>query len=254
MSYYKSPTRKSPTKTPPKRVGQSVPLTTNTPPRPVSPRSMDKKAMIRFVHNVAGGPRVDIYLGMDGEELRERLDGVSYGDISNYIAFQAGRYEISARIHDTETELLGHFKFLTLQPGRYYTFIIHGDIKNLESIAPLMTLDRMDCPPPGMASIRFVHAAATAPAVDIYAGSTKLFGDVAYGRLGVPTYQNVSAGYADVEVRIANTDTTVLGPGQMKFEDGGIYTLIASGIPGDDSTPLIALVAMDSGGSCVVSY
>lgn len=254
MSYYKSPTRKTPAKSPPRRSPQSVPLVTNTPPRPVSPRSMHKKAMIRFVHAVAGGPRADIYLGVDGEELRERLHGVSYGDISNYIAFQAGKHEISARIHDTETELLGHFKYLTLQPGRYYTFIIHGDIKNMESISPLLTLDRMDCPPPDMASIRFIHAAATAPPVDIFIGSTKLFGDVAYGRLGVPTYQNISAGYVDVELREAKTDNIVLGPGQTNFEDGGVYTLIASGVPGDATTPLIALVAMDSGGSCVVSY
>jgi hypothetical protein len=89
-----------------------------------------------------------------------------------------------------------------------------------------------------------VHASPDAPAVDIaVAGGPVVMSNVAFG--ADSGYLDVPVGAAQLEVRLAGTDQTVL-PVPATFSDGYIYTLAAVGLAGGQP-PLQALALSDAG-------
>jgi hypothetical protein len=205
------------------------------------------KSRLRVVHNVANGPKVDGYL--DGKRV---LRDVSYKTISNYLEIPSGSHIVKVTVANTDkTIITGE---VVVEANTAYTLIVHGLIKDPKTIAPLLLEDSLACPAPGKAHVRFVHAAAGAPAVDIYGGPAKIFSNVSYGQVGEPSYLPVPAGRVPVSVKPAGAQQVVLGPLPLTLENGGIYTVIASGIVGDKNTPLTALLSEDTHGSCVVTH
>jgi hypothetical protein len=211
------------------------------------------KSKIRVVHNVANGPEVDGYL--DGKLV---LRTVAYKAISDYLEVNSGKHVVTVKIAGTDKSIV-HGE-VTLTPGMAYTLIVHGLISDPKTISPLLVDDNLACPVPGKAHVRFIHAAAGAPAVDIYSGHVRIFGNVSYGHAGNPEYLPVHSGHINVSVKTAaavnirSDVVTVVGPLPLRLESGGIYTIIASGIVGDSKCPLTALVSEDSKGSCVVTH
>ena len=202
---------------------------------------------LRVVHNVANGPNVDALL--DGNMA---LKNFSYKAISDYLEIKSGVHVVSVYVSDTTT-LIGSWS-LDLNPGQSYTLIVHGLIKNLESIAVLLLEDNLTCPMNGKAHVRFIHAAASIPAVDIYAGTTKVFSNVSYGQTGNPSYLPVQYGQVNISVTVAGDNKTALGPLALPLSSGGIYTIIATGLLGDRMSPLSALVSEDSKGTCIIMH
>jgi hypothetical protein len=202
---------------------------------------------IRVVHNVANGPEVDVYV--DGAKV---LASVPYSAMSPYLLVESGRHLVEAKIADTD-DLVKAVE-IVLDPETSYTAIVHGDITDLKSIDVLALGDNLACPAMGNAHLRFIHAAATVPAVDIYANGMLLFEDVAYGETGMPMYLPVPADTYDIEVKVAGTDTTALELPATMLDEKKIYTVIASGLVGDDDAPLKAIVSEDSNGMCVSAY
>jgi hypothetical protein len=198
---------------------------------------------IRVIHNVAKAPNVDVYL--DGKNV---LSNVPYKAISDYLRVPSGMHQIQVTAAGTDTILFNLNP--TLAPNAQYTVIAHG-LVSPNSLALLALQDNVSCPAAGNAHVRFVHAAAGAPNVDIYAGDTKIFSNVAYGSTGNPVYLPVAAGDVDISVSPAGSDDIVLGPLPLNLEASKIYTIIASGIVGDNTTPLTALVSEESSGMCV---
>lgn len=208
-------------------------------------RQYDEKARIRVVHNVAKGPSVDIVF--NGKVV---LTNVPYKAISDYLKVPAGPARIEVVVANTTTLIIK--ADVNLATGSAYTVIAHGDAANLASLAALALTDDMTCPAPGKAHVRFIHAAAKVPAVDIYVNeSVKVFPNVAYGKTGTPTYLPVDAGIVNVDVTPAGALDMVLGPLPLNLESGQIYTVIASGLLNDPQAPLTALVTEDSKGMCV---
>ena len=203
------------------------------------------KSRLRIIHNVANGPGVDGYL--DGKRV---LKNFAYKSISDYLEISSGIHQLKVNVADTETSVVnGEIMFL---PGKTYTLIVHGSIKDLKTIAPLLLDDDLSCPAIGKAHVRFVHAAKDVPDVDIYAGGSKVFSMVSYGSTGTPTYLPVPAGTVDISVTPANAAQKVLGPLSLRLANGGVYTVIASGLLGDAESPLTALVSEDTKGSCII--
>lgn len=212
---------------------------------PVLNHVLDAKSRIRVVHNVANGPNVDGFF--DGAKV---LKGVGYKAISDYLEVPSGKHSIDVKVADTDTVITGGD--IVLAPGEVYTFIVHGLISDLKSIQPLLLKDDLSCPAPGKAHVRLVHAAASVPAADVYAGNFRIFDNVSYGQVGYPAYLLTNAGAVDVSVTPHDSKTVVLGPLALKLADGGVYTVIASGLLNDAKAPFTVLVSEDTKGSCVV--
>jgi len=201
-------------------------------------RSHSNPSRVKVVHNVAKGPLVNVYV--DGNKV---LSNVEYKVQSDYLTLPAGKHSLSI---EAGNKVLATAN-VNLQPRSDYTVIAHGDVNNLSSIALLALQDNNACPARGKAHVRFIHAAAGAPAVDIWAEKVgKIFQNVSYGETGKPDYLPVDAGNVEISVTPSGTLQRVLGPIPLNLEEGKVYTVIASGIVGDKSTPLTALAHEDN--------
>lgn len=205
----------------------------------------NETSRLRVIHNVANGPEVDGYL-----DQSLVLKKFPYKKISDYLEIKSGEHMLDVYVNGTKT-LIGGWDF-TLKPGNAYTLIVHGLIKNLNSIDVLLLEDNLTCPANNKSHVRFIHAAAGVPDVDIYGDNNKVFSNVKYGNTGSPVYLPVNNGKINLSVTPANKNAAVLGPLALNLENRGIYTIIASGLLGDNTSPLTALVSEDSKGSCIV--
>ena len=201
---------------------------------------------VRAVHNVANGPKVNVVV--DGKIA---LGDVPYKAISDYLKVPSGDHSVAITTTDGATTLAS--LRANLLSGKDYTIIAHGNVKNLKSIALLALEDNNSCPAKGKAHVRFVHAAATVPAVDIWANmQDKVFSNVAYGATGNPTYLPVPSGDITLAVTPASSTDVVLGPLPLRLGSGKTYTVIASGLLEDEESPISALVSEDN--SCVTVH
>lgn len=199
---------------------------------------------VNVVHNVAKGPAVSVFV--DGDEA---LADVEYKVQSGYVELPSGKHRVEIRVGGDVLAAAD----VNLNRMTDYTVIAHGDVNDLSTISLLALKDNNSCPAAGKAHLRFVHAAAGAPAVDIWAGNTaRVFENVSYGETGSPVYLPVDAGIVEVSVTPTGSVDRVLGPIPLNLEQGKIYTVVASGVVGDNSAPLTALVNEDK--KCTVRY
>ena len=195
---------------------------------------------VRAVHNVAKGPNVNVVL--DGKIA---LENVSYMAVSDYLKVPSGKHAVAITTTDGSKTLAS--TTVTLSPGVDYTVIAHGDVTQPTTLSLLALQDDNSCPKAGKAHVRFVHAAATVPAVDVWANmESKVFSDVSYGQTSQPVYLPVKAGEISIAVTPAGSGDVVLGPVDLRLESGKTYTIIASGLLGDEDAPLSAIISQDS--------
>lgn len=195
---------------------------------------------VRAVHNVAQGPNVNVVV--DGNVA---LGNVAYKAVSDYLKVPSGQHSVAITTTDGAKTLAS--VNTNLSANKDYTLIAHGDVKNLGTIALLALEDNNSCPAKGKSHVRFVHAAANVPAVDIWANmANKVFSNVAYGSTGNPVYLPVASGEITLAVTAANDTNVVLGPLPLFLEAGKTYTVIASGLLDSDEAPLTALVSQDN--------
>jgi hypothetical protein len=198
-----------------------------------------EKSRLRVVHNVATGPQVDIYID-DFNTLR----GVSYKDITYYIEITSGDHILSVMVGDDKV-INGKVK---LRSGVSYTLIIHGEIE----IEPLLVDDTLECPELGRCHVRFINAAGTFGPIDGYINDIKVFNNIRYGLLENPEYISIGANNIDFLITQKNNQNPILGPISLKLKNGGIYTIITSGIVESREFPPAILIAEDTGGACVI--
>ena len=203
-------------------------------------------AQVRVVHNVAQGPKVDVYL-----DDKQVLSDVPYKAVSDYLKVPAGKHHVDVTAAGDRTALFE--ADVDLKSGQRYTVIAHGLASKPESLALLPLVDNQACPAHRKAHVRFIHAAAGAPPVDVYVGDgpTRIFERVSYGETGNPAYLPVAAKAYDLGVTPAGSMDLVVGPVTVDLENGGIYTVIASGKLNDRQTPLTAIIVDDSHRGCV---
>jgi len=201
---------------------------------------------VKVVHNVAKGPKVNVVV--DGKIA---LGDVAYKAISDYLKLPSGKHAVAITTTDGSKTLAS--ADVVLSDNKDYTVIAHGDVTDLSSLALLALEDNNSCPARGKAHVRFVHAAAGAPPVDIWANmKAKVFQNVSYGSTGNPTYLPVDAGELTLAVTPAGSTDVVLGPIPVRLSSGKTYSVIASGLVGDSDAPLTALISEDN--SCSTVY
>lgn len=207
-------------------------------------RNSPAMSRLQVFHNVAGGPKVNAFV--DGEVV---LSNVPYKGASGYLLLPSGRHTVTVAPVGSRDPLVE--VAVDLVPNTSYTAIVHGALSGGE-IDLLLLQDNLDCPAEGKSHVRFVHAAATVPAVDVYANGNAIFKNVSYGETGKPVYLPVDSDIYFVQVTPAGSLDAVFGT-ELILQDGGIYSVIASGLLEDPRNPITALVSEDSSGMCVVS-
>ena len=206
-------------------------------------------AMIRVLNNVAR--KNSIYISVDGSNHTYAL---KYGKISHYAPINAGNRNINvnlASVCGTRSQnLVGNYN---LKPCEFYTLIIHGVCNSSTTpVSGLLLKDRNTSPVSGKSVLRFIHGAAGAQSVNVYArksGSNttprRVYSGKSYGQ--VSNYSEVPSGTYDLFVTTTgvrfNSDDVVTKLPNVQLKSKFIYNVVASGTVNDSSYPLGAVVA-----------
>lgn len=180
--------------------------------------------MVKFTHNVAKGPNVDIYANS-----KKILSNIPYKAISGNMSFNVGQTNFQVMVSGTQN-VVAQTNFNVINKAST-NMIVHGDVNNLASIKIWPLNDTSKCAT-DFSQIRFAHAAAGAPPVDVYLNQIKAFSNVAYGQVGKPEYVKFNCGKITVTIKPAGMNDVVF---ETKYDTvcGENYTVIASGIVGE---------------------
>jgi hypothetical protein len=187
---------------------------------------------LRIGHFSPDAPAVDIRI--DGDSL---LEGVSVGTLGEYMDVDAGTYDVDVVPATGGDAILS--ATLDIADGESYTVLA---INALADVEALVLTDDRSVVDAGDARVRFVHTVPDAPAVDVMAGGSALFENVAFG--DSPSFVTVDADAYDIDVRPAGSDDSVLRLSDVDFDGATAYTVLATGMLGDDS--LDAMLVTDA--------
>lgn len=206
-----------------------------------------QNARVRVVHASPDAPAVDVLVN---NSLR-LFQNAEFEDVTQYQSVPAGVYNVKVVPAGGGAGSAAINADLNLQYYKDYTVVA---VNRLSSIEPIVLEDDngllANAAIPGSARVRFLHASANAPAVDIkVVGGPYLFQNIPFK--GVGNYINVPAGRVDLEVRVAGTDNVVLTVPGLQLKLGATYTVFATGLVGESPT-LNAIAAEDSRGPFVI--
>jgi hypothetical protein len=197
---------------------------------------------IHFVNAVTSLGSIDVYINGDESEQRV-LEGFEYGTVSD--AFEGTAPATVIVIKQNVNWGVDRYLFNTIVPteaGKTYVVTVSDFL-----IIP--TEIDLSATGPDNARSRAVHAAAQAPAVDVFvtpAGETLSLGDhvpvitdLKYG--GVTDGGPVPTGSYDVRLTATGTDTVALEEPSVTIDAGQVYTFVVIGKPGSTEQPLTLL-------------
>ena len=195
---------------------------------------------VRVVHASPDAPNVDVLV--DGTVA---LSNVPYQASSTYLAVPAGTRNLQVRATGTTTTVINADVALTA--GTYYTVMATGPVA---SIQPLVLTDDLTNPAAGNVKVQLVHAAPSAPTVDIYV--TAPGADIsmmaptltAVPFRGYSTYLEVPAGTYQVRITPTGSKTVALDTGDLALAAGQIRTGVALDAVGGGA-PFGAIVLAD---------
>lgn len=183
------------------------------------------ESRVRAVHASPDAPSVDVLLN-DQVVLEE----VAYTQSSDYLSVSDGMNNIKVNASGTDTTVID--SDVDLVDGTDYTVLA---INFLEMISPLILIDDNSEPAEGNVKIRVVHAAPSAPNVDVYVTgaaddletSDPVLEDVPFGVAS--GYLEVPAADYRIRVTIAGTTDVAIDTGEtpLSFFSGQIRTAVA---------------------------
>ena len=179
-------------------------------------------AQVRVMHASPDAPAVDICV--NGQVA---FANAAFPAATQYAELAAGSYDVAvyAAGSNCSGAAVIDAKGLALE-AKPYTVLAIG---KLAEIKPLILVDNLAKPAAGQAHVRFVHASPDAPAVDITTSDgTKIFPNIAFG--AATEFTPVAAGTYDLQARVAGTETVGLAVPGVQLADGGIYTIVATGL------------------------
>lgn len=202
---------------------------------------------VRVVHASPDAPPVDIYV--DGQIA---LTGIPFGDYTDYVDLRSGQRTFSIFVAGTNTRVADVSPFLT--PGLDYTVVAMGFAGGKAPAFRLMLLvDENSAPLEGFAKVRVIHAAPSAPAVDVYwtkpflalKGQLPVLTGVPFG--AASNYLTVPTGKAaqyQARVAAAGTQTVAIDSGRLVLNSQEVRTIIAVDNAGGGA-PFTAVVLRD---------
>ncbi len=195
-----------------------------------SARGQSTTAQLRIVHMASNLQAVDVLL--DGQRF---VPALPYRAATGYVAVPPGAHSLQVSPSGESAALLS--VSLNLNDGQDQTVVLLGRTPDLST---LVLNDNNQAPPAGKASVRFVHAGADVPAVDIaVAGSAgpPLFSGVGFRGVAGPV--DVDAGTYSLELRAAGTRTVLLTLPSVTLDAGTIVSIFGAGLRSDNSVSAV---------------
>jgi hypothetical protein len=197
---------------------------------------------ITFVNGMTSLSAVDIYINGTDKDQRV-VEGLKYGDVSE--SFEGTAPGTVVTVKQNVNFGIDRYLYQTLVPtaaGQSYVVVISDFV-----LIPVQ-LDLSKAPDGGARTVA-VHAAAEAPAVDIYAtpsGQKFAIGNavpaVTNVKYGTSTAgSTVAAGSYDINLTQTGTDTEVLQQDGVTIDAGQSYVFVLIGQPGSTEQPLTLL-------------
>ena len=201
-----------------------------------APASAASDSMVRVLHGSPDAPEVDVYV--NGDKV-DALSGLSFGDLSAYVAVPGGTYAIKVCATADATICPIDVAALPIAAGTHYTIAATNALATIE--AQVLVDDPN--PTAGKAQARVVHFSADTPAVDVLTQdkSAKVVENLAYPN--ATDYLTLDPGSYDLIV-CANADNTVcpLDPGALDLAAGTSYSVFAIGsLTGDSLTAAVGV-------------
>ena len=243
-----------------------------------------ESAAVRVGHLAQGGPNVDIYI--DGNQA---LQGVEAGTVSSYATLPSGEHQVDVYEEgqgpsegesggDVDAQPLTSSS-VTLEAGQYYTVLATGaqgqgqtggqtggsGEEGMSVQLQVLTDDLSSLPPAGSALVRIVHAAPSAPSVNVVAqgsatgggtgggetggsqamqGGSELASGLSFGSAG--DYAEVPASSYQVQVQSADGGDVVLNLSGVQLASGVVYSFFASAPTEDSETPIVVVTSVDA--------
>ncbi|WP_269531343.1 DUF4397 domain-containing protein [Chitinimonas sp. BJYL2] len=201
-----------------------------TPPAPPA------ASYVRVVHASPDAPAVDVAL--DGTNV---VTNASFKAATGFLQTTAGAHTVRVNAAGTTTTVLSASP--TLAGGKYYTVFAANKLAALE---PLVVEEEAAAPASGKIKLRVVHAAPSAPAVDVHVTAPA-------AALGTPTLSNVpfkgisaalevDAGDYRVRVTPAGSTTVVYDSGKLSLAAGA--NLVAAAIDASTGNSPVSLLVL----------
>lgn len=197
---------------------------------------------VRVIHASSDAPAVDILV--DGGVA---FEGLRFKDYTNYTEVPAGSHTISINAAGTTTTVFT--AVVNLADNIAYSFYAVGKLRTGDGGSTLNLLGTGDdpvAPEAGFTKVRVVHAASTAPAVDVYVSApfaklpdSPVLSNVPYTLAG--PYLTVPAGNYQARVTVAGTKTVAINSGRVTLPGGTVRTIVALDPSETGSFELLAL-------------
>jgi hypothetical protein len=196
---------------------------------------------IRLAHFSPDAPGMDVYLvGFDGDEQRV-LNGLGFGEVSDYTPLAAGNYTFLLRRAgsppDSDPWVTAS---ANLDEGGAYTFAAMGPRSDVKRV---LVSDDLAPPPAGQAKVRLIQASSSAGEVDVFDSDGWVLAEAA--AFGSTTgYAAIPAGPRSIEVEAVGGARV---EGEVKFEAGTVNSLVVVEGSGGQPFALTSVVAAPGG-------
>lgn len=183
------------------------------------------QARVRVVHASTDAPAVDIYVNGG-----KAFESMPFRGFTDYTPLPPGSIMVEVKLAGTDTTVITDT--YDLAAGLDYTVMAIGRVGN-GSLRLLALGDNLNDPGAGMASVRVVHAASTAPAVDVYLSAPYApLGSLSPALTSVPFVASsqhiaVPMGLYHGRVTVAGTETVAIDTGEVRLTEGQIRTIVA---------------------------
>jgi hypothetical protein len=215
-----------------------------------SDKDMTTTFKVQALHASPDAPPVDLTIGSS------IVSNVDYKQGTEALTFEAGRYavEVEGLVPGGKTTVIGPVD-IDFEADKLYSVIALGDVGNIDALV----LEQPDTPvPAGSVRLRLVHAAPTAPQVDVYLTapgaslSTAMpAGTFAFGEDIGPV--EVMSG--DYEIRVTpqgDASTVVFDSGTVALAGGANLLVAAVENTATGPSPVSLLVQDGSGASQIL--
>lgn len=207
------------------------------------------KSHLRFIHAAYDAPRVNITYG------NQTLDNIDYQGASAWIEVDSGSYPVSveANLPGDNADVIS--ETLLLNEDMTYSVLAVGSVADT-SIEPLVVSNTLSDVTAGNVRVQVVHAASTAPTVDVYV--TAPMADIEVEQpLATAAYKDatgqveVPAGSYQIRLTPAGSKTVVYDSGEVELAAGADLLVIATTNTGTGSSP-VSLLASDGTDSFIL--
>jgi hypothetical protein len=176
--------------------------------------------LISVVHASPDAPAVDVFI--NGEVV---AGDVPFFTASGYLPLADGTYQVAISPAGKGTDYSVLVADLEVSGGFTGTLVVLNTLANLEAI---LYEDDLSPVADGLARVNVYHLSPDAPAVDIkVAGTdTTVFGGLAFTNA---VYGDVDSGTYRFDITPAGDSAVVFTTPELRFENGWIYSLFATG-------------------------